>query len=70
MKKIKDMKLGIEYEYDEKTKKVYKALTCYHKGDEKTIDIFEYEYIEGRFSAPYKNDENKKNEKKSQKFNF
>ncbi|MBC8580935.1 hypothetical protein [Zhenhengia yiwuensis] len=53
MKKVKDLKWGIEYEYDEVEKKIFKILTCYHTDGRLSKDRFEYEYIPEKFSQPY-----------------
>lgn len=53
MKKVKDLKWGIEYDFDEVTQMVSLVLTCYHSNGTTTSERFEYEYSPERFSEPY-----------------
>lgn len=49
MKKAIDKRWNIEYLYDDKTGKIYKELICFHNNGSRTIDKFEYEFIERLF---------------------
>ena len=53
MKKIRDLKYGVEYDFDENTNTVSKVLECIHSDSNTTFDRFQYVYIKENFSEPY-----------------
>lgn len=56
MKKIRDLKYGIEYDFDENTNTVSKILECIHSDDNITFDRFQYAYVKENFSEPYESE--------------
>ena len=56
MKKIKDLRHGMEYDFDEQTQTVSKMLRCYHSDGSVTEERYEYEYVPEHFSEPYESE--------------
>lgn len=52
VKMVRDLKLGIEYLWDDKRKEPYKKLVNFHLDGTATIDKIYYQYTEN-FSKPY-----------------
>ncbi len=56
MKKVRDLESGVEYDFNDKTKKVYKISEGFCSNGRIEKYTIEYEYDKNKFSEPYEVD--------------